>query len=151
LTAIMWDGREPNLVQQSIDATVGHAEATAPPSRDQQDQIVAFETGTFTAQFFDNTAQGLNDKGTNGGPVALSFELADFFVGVNDPVGQNPTGKRFDPNIFDLYKSPNGLGLKDDEMVQRRSIARGEDIFNNTNINITGVAGLNDALGIDSI
>jgi hypothetical protein len=151
LTAIMWDGREPSLAQQAIDATLGHAEATAAPSPDQQDQIVTFETGIFTAQVFDNTAQGLNDKGAKGGPIALSFELADFFVGVNDPVGLNPRNKRFNPNIFDLYKSPNGLGLEDPETVQRRSIARGEDVFNSTNINITGVAGLNDALNIPTI
>jgi hypothetical protein len=31
-----------------------------------------------------------------------------------------------------------------DYFAQRQSIARGEEVFNNTNINITGVAGLND-------
>ncbi|HEY7301442.1 MAG TPA: hypothetical protein VH684_26425 [Xanthobacteraceae bacterium] len=151
LTAIMWDGREPSLSQQSIDATLGHAEAASSPTPDQQDQIVTFETGIFTAQVFDNTAQGLNDKGAKGGPVALSFEVANFFIGVNDPVGLNPKNKRFDPNIFNLYKSPNGLGLQDAEMVQRRSIARGENVFNTADINITGVAGLNDALGMDTV
>ena len=30
-----------------------------------------------------------------------------------------------------------------------RSVARGEDLFNNTHINITNVAGLNDTLGRD--
>src|SRR5262249_7718388 len=38
LTTIMWDGREPSLAQQSIDATLGHAQATAAPTADQQKQ-----------------------------------------------------------------------------------------------------------------
>jgi len=33
----------------------------------------------------------------------------------------------------------------------RQSIARGEEVFNTTNINITGVGGLNDALNVPSI
>jgi len=33
----------------------------------------------------------------------------------------------------------------------RRSVARGEELFNNTKINITGVAGLNDDLNIETI
>jgi len=33
----------------------------------------------------------------------------------------------------------------------RRSVARGEELFNNTKIAITGVAGLNDKLGVDRI
>ena len=32
----------------------------------------------------------------------------------------------------------------------RRSVARGEELFNNTRVNITGVAGLNDDLNIES-
>jgi hypothetical protein len=150
LTAIMWDGREPSLAQQSIDATVGHAEGAA-PSADQQDQIVAFETGIFTAQVFDNPAADLNAYGGNGGSVALSMELAKFFVGVNDPVGLNRKGKLFDPNIFDLYKSPRWSNVQDDGTPQRQSIARGEVVFNTTQISIKGVTGLNDVLGLDTI
>jgi hypothetical protein len=33
----------------------------------------------------------------------------------------------------------------------RRSVARGEQLFNKTGINITGVSGLNDELKVDSI
>jgi cytochrome c peroxidase len=54
----MWDGREPTLESQAIDATLGHAQANpnAAPNVFQQAQIVAFETGIFTAQNFDNEA-----------------------------------------------------------------------------------------------
>jgi cytochrome c peroxidase len=36
LSAIMWDGREPSLFSQSVDATLGHAQANASPSAAQQ-------------------------------------------------------------------------------------------------------------------
>ena len=151
LTAIMWDGREPSLAQQSIDATLIHAQATVAPTADQQKQIVDFETGIFTAQIFDNEAGSLQARGATGGPIALSLQLSKFFVGVNDPVGLNPTGLPFDPNIFDLYKPWLGIKSNGDEAQYRMSVARGEEVFNTTTINITGVAGLNDVLNLPSI
>src|SRR5258708_19891155 len=105
----MWDGREPSLAQQSTDATLIHAQATAAPTADQQKQIVDFETGIFTAQIFDDEAGRLHAGGATGGPIALSLELAKFFVGVNDPVGLNPTRLPFDPNIFHFYNPSLGL------------------------------------------
>ena len=151
LTAIMWDGREPDLAHQSVDATRGHAQADADPTAEQQAQIVAFETGIFTAQVFDNQAHVLHEDGAKGGPIALSLQLSKFFIGVNDPLGQNPTHQPFDPNIFDLFKPWLGLRGMGEETRYRQSIARGEALFNATAINITGVAGLNDVLGKTSI
>jgi cytochrome c peroxidase len=157
LSTIMWDGREPSLQHQALDATLGHAQAEQPPGSDQQNQIVDFESGIFTAQVFDNKAHDLHADGANGGPEALPQQLAEFFLGINDPIGLNPTGAPFDPNIFDLYTTPMWQGRQDrdgdrDGVAEyRRSIARGERVFNTTGINITGVAGLNDALNIPSI
>jgi len=151
LSAIMWDGREPSLASQSIDAALGHAQANVAPSADQQAQIVAFETGLFTAQIFDNNAHVLHEDGAMGGPIALSLQLSKFFIGVNDPLGQNPTHAAFDPNIFDLFKPWLGLRSLSAETQYRQSIARGEEVFNTTPINITGVAGLNDVLNMPSI
>lgn len=153
LSAIMWDGREPSLASQSVDATLIHAQASNPPSSDQQGQIVGFETGIVTAQISDDKAGSLQADGATGGPEALSQQLAEFFIGINDPLGLNPTGAPFDPNIFDLYTSPMWQGLqgKDDDRRQRRSIARGQQVFNTLPINIVGVGGLNDALGLPSI
>jgi hypothetical protein len=146
----MWDGREPSLAHQSVDATLIHAQANgAGPTGDQQQQIVAFETDIFTAQEFDNEAGPLHADGANGGPRALSKEIANFFVGVNDPVGLNPKGLPFDPNIFDLYFAPSFSGKSGESSGvadHRASIVRGEQIFNGTQINITGVTGLNDML-----
>jgi cytochrome c peroxidase len=146
LTAIMWDGREPSLSNQSVDATLIHARAdpTKPPTAAQQAEIVAFETGLFTAQTFDNNADVLHAAGATGGPTALS--LQKFFTGINDPINPpNPPGF-FDPNIFDLYKPwlrARGVG----EAAYRLSVARGEEVFNTTKIKIQGVTGLNDVLG----
>ena len=151
LSAIMWDGREPNLFSQSVDATLGHAQANASPSTAQQQQIVNFENGLFTAQLLDNAAKNLDADGATGGPVALQGQLASFFIGINDPLGLNPTGAPFTPNVFNLFQAwsslPGAGGLNKD----RESVARGETLFNTTQINITGVGGLNDVLGTPSI
>jgi len=147
LSAIMWDGREPSLTSQAIDATLGHAQADTAPDAFQQSQIVAFESDLFTAQAVDEKAGRLNDNNATGGPIALSLQLTKFFIGVNDPLGLNPTGQQFNPNIFDLFRPWLGAPEKD----LRRSIARGEEVFNTTKINITAVAGLNDALNAANI
>ena len=152
--AIMWDGREPSLESQAVDATLGHAQANAPgPSAAQQQEIVNFETGLFTAQSFDNAAQDLDAKGAKGGPVNLPGQLADFFPGINDPFGQNPndpTGAKFTSNIFNLYQAWSSLPGKRGINEDRESVARGETVFNTTQINITGVLGINDVLGVSS-
>src|SRR6516165_1124506 len=109
LSGLMWDGREPNLSSQAVDATLGHAQANAAPSASQQQKIVNFESGIFTAQSFDNGAQALDANGATGGPVDLQGQLASFFIGINDPLGKNPTGAPFDPNIFDLYQAWSSL------------------------------------------
>jgi cytochrome c peroxidase len=134
LTTIMWDGREPSLASQATDATLIHAQAQCAPSAGQQADIVAFESGVFTAQIFDSNAGLLYADHATGGPVSLSQQLAKFSVGVNDPFADP---KNFTPNIFDLYKPWLSA-----EAEYRKSVARGEEVFNTTPINITGVAGL---------
>ena len=58
----------------------------------------------------------------------------------------------FTSNIFDIYRPRLSAHGNDKDDVERRlSIARGEEVFNTTAINITGVAGLNDALGVASL
>lgn len=151
LSTIMWDGREASLSDQARDATLGHAQADAAPSDEERQQIVDFETGLFTAQLFDNKAGFLNAAGANGGPAALQEQLGDFFIGVNDPFGQNPTRAAFTSDIFDLYDAWSGLRAKDDVSRSRAAVARGEALFNNTPIEIRGVAGINDVLSQDSV
>jgi cytochrome c peroxidase len=151
LTAIMWDGREPTLAQQSIDATLGHAQANAAPTTTQQQQIVNFESGLFTAQLYDFRAKQLTAGGGKGGPNALATLLPGFFIGINDPLGGNPEGLPFSSQIFDLYQAWNGINGDDDVDASRQAVARGEALFNSTPITITGVAGINDLPGLASV
>lgn len=158
LSTIMWDGREPDLFQQAIDATLGHEQANAAPTAAQQQQIVTFEgcttagtpplcasipagAGLFTAQVFDFQAGYLAASGARGGPVALSADVSSFFIGINDPFGLNPTGTPFSPTIFSLYDRFSGSSV-----AAQAAIARGEQVFNSVPITITGVAGINDML-----
>jgi hypothetical protein len=58
-----------------------------------------------------------------------------------------PGDRQFTSNIFDLYKQweEYGSGEEDDERAAaRRSVARGEQLFNTLQIPISDVAGIND-------
>jgi len=90
------------LTSQAINASLIHAQGTAAPTADQQQQMVAFESGLFTAQSLDNVAGNLSAADATGGPNALANLLPDFFIGINDPIPGgtppsfgNPTGKPF--------------------------------------------------------
>jgi cytochrome c peroxidase len=152
VTAVMWDGRESlptrsifdDLMNQSNEATIGHAEAGVPLNPQQRRQIVEFELGLTSAQLRDHQAGNLNAQGGQGGPLALSKQ--PFFIGINDPVGLNPTGAPFTPNVFTLFNDWESLESSDDNPFTRvrRSIARGQQIFNTKTFTISGVAGLNE-------
>ena len=152
LSAVMWDGRETvfgavpgksiNLTQslsnQATHATTGHAQGVA-PSAEQVANIVAFETGLSTAQMTGKHVGSLTDQGALGGPVNLAQQ--NTYIGINDSLGGDPTGAPFDPNVFTLYSD-----WANSNSPYRQSVARGENLFNNLPIPITGVGGLNDAL-----
>jgi cytochrome c peroxidase len=172
LATVMWDGREStpvtgtakilstnypgsllaDLAHQSVDATTGHAQGdgTRPTAAEQQ-QIVNFEMGLYTAQSYGLLTGPLNSNGAEGGPVALSTQ--PFFVSINSSVhallpngAEQPGGLtapgdgKFTPDIFNLFGSWASLTSFD----FRASVARGQAIFNSRPIAITGVAGIND-------
>jgi cytochrome c peroxidase len=150
LSTVMWDGREASLSTQAVDATTGHAQASTPPTAAQVADIVAFESGVYTAQAIDFSAGSLTDHGGKGGPAALAQQ--QFFIGINDPLGNNPTGAAFTSNIFNIYAAwPGPSTGRDPTAAYRASVARGEQVFNTKPITITNVAGLNDATGEPSI
>jgi cytochrome c peroxidase len=152
LSAVMWDGRESgvdgrtilgDLEQQAIDATLGHAQATAPPSASQLQDIVGFETSLYTAQMRDLHAGPLTAEGATGGPVNLSQQ--NFFLGINDVLSPG-----FDPvamTVYPAWASANDARYRE----ARRAVAHGEEIFNTRPIMITGVKGLNDVLGMSVV
>jgi cytochrome c peroxidase len=152
LSGIMWDGRETvpgesihfDLKKQSNDATLGHAEATSPLTEAQRDAIVAMETSLLTAQAYDSAAGVLWNQNARGGPIYLLFQ--PFYIGINDPLGGNPTGEPFDPRAFRLYDPWRSASL-----AARRQIARGQAIFNTRGFVVSGVGGLNDELNAPAI
>jgi len=168
LSSVMWDGRESSpqtgtqkitiatnpadlladLDHQAADAVSGHAQAAIPLSTEQRRAIVSFEMGLSTAQAIDSHAGRLDEGGAIGGPTALALETTPaFFVGINDPLGGNPSGAAFISKIFNLF-DPWNHHSNLDVSNRRASISRGEALFNSKPIQITGVAGLNDDLGL---
>jgi cytochrome c peroxidase len=173
LSAVMFDGRESSpltgttrityanyptslmndLADQSVSATVIHAQGDGTlPTTEEQQQIVDFETKLFTAQIRSNRAGELNDDGARGGPAPLTTQ--PFFITINSsvhvlvPAFEAPGGLvspgdgQFSSNIFDLYTK--WAGADDERAAARRSVARGEQLFNTLQIPISGVAGIND-------
>ncbi len=164
LSTVMWDGRETfkgqsisfDLLDQANAATVGHAQASIPLSTEQRQEILAFETALFTAQIYDVDAGDLSAKKALGGPKPLSRQ--DFYIGINDPLGLNPKQVPFSPVIFTDFQAWLKLTSDDsDEEAEagrnaaRAAVARGEQLFNGRRIDITGVKGLNDELGLPMI
>jgi hypothetical protein len=125
LSAVMWDGREQTgttmrdrLKVQSNDATRGHAQGTVDLTDTQRSQIVDFQLAMTVAQDTDNAirigdGQGAsgrlgpilsNDTASNGGMGGpLQLWRADFFIGINDPLGGNPQGTAFTSDAFTAF------------------------------------------------
>ena len=64
---------------------------------------------------------------------------------------RHPKGLPFTSQIFDLYKAWNDIDGHGDVKEAREAVARGEALFNNTPITITGVAGINDLPGLATV
>lgn len=160
ITSVMFDGRETvaplnnsqtfvanlltDLKHQAMDATLGHAQATVAPSDEQQTQMAEFELALNSAQAVDDRVGHLDSDHALGGPRFLA--KVPFFPGINDVLGADPTGAAFNPNAFNLYSK-----WLDSGDPHRRSVARGEEIFNDHPLSITSVRGLNDTLYQPSI
>jgi cytochrome c peroxidase len=154
LSAIMFDGRETiapltteasfpanlktELLQQSIDATLTHAQASEAPTLDQQNAIVNFELGLNSAQALDFRAGWLNFAGALGG-ANLAKQEQFYYPGINDSLGADPHGNAFNSSAFILYADWESSA---DPM--RRMIAAGEKLFNTRALTISNVRGLND-------
>ncbi|HJU11173.1 MAG TPA: hypothetical protein VJ728_09870 [Candidatus Binataceae bacterium] len=140
---IMWDGREPTLQSQAIDATMVHAQALTPPTAEQVTQMVNFENGVYNAQLNETLAgvlDGSDGSGATGGPVALASDQAGLL---------NLGGPVF--NLYDGWSSQEALKLI--QATQRASIYRGQQIFNSRQFTISNVNGFNDipAIGNNAV
>jgi predicted enzyme related to lactoylglutathione lyase len=160
LSDVMTDGRETiaslsngdtflvnlqtDLKQQASDATTGHAQALKPPSDEQLAEIVSFELGLHTAQSLDLRAGPLMEDGALGGAIALSAE--EYFPGINDARGNDPTGTPFDPSSMTLFAAWDAPTTAMTPQAARRDAARaavaaGEKIFATATL-ITGGGGV---------
>ncbi len=158
LSTVMWDTRETlqpltsaasfsanldtDLTQQALDAVSIHEQGTAVPTAAQTAAILAFEEGLYTAQAVDANAGSLSASPAQGGAANLAAQ--NYYPGINDAFGGDPTGAAFNPVVFTLYQ-----GWRTSTNPAQASIARGEDIFNTAPLLITNVRGINDnpALG----
>ena len=129
---IMYDGREPDLQHQAMDALLTHAQAARLPNAEIIQQIVDFENSIYTAQGSDNQAGNLTDGTSAGGPGTLANGAA---------------GIPAAPNTFSLYANWANLPSYAPHEAQRASVARGEAIFNGRTFIISNVAGINDLAG----
>ncbi|HSR89577.1 MAG TPA: hypothetical protein VLK22_04295 [Candidatus Udaeobacter sp.] len=169
-STIMWDGRENKLrantsapdptgiagpssatdiqgmlTRQANDATRGHAQATRDLTPDEVNSIVNFQLGITAGQVI---ADG-NDlaDGANGGPDALQAQ--EFYVGINDNLGDSRTLAPFSPVVFTSFDGWQNA-VKDDTDPNsapdenKRAVYRGQVVFNTLQFDIAGVGGLND-------
>ena len=168
LTAVTWDGRESfaplgttpilstappdvnaaalffDLKHQANDATLTHAQGLRPLTDDVAQAIVRFVMNHATAQQELHHAGDVDANGGQGGPVFVATQ--PFYVTINDLLGADTNGIPFDPDAMTLFRA--WTGSKNSE---RAAVARGATIFGTKSINITGVGGLNDALGLATI
>ena len=162
LSTVMWDGRETllgpdhcnipgeggkcfdsihaDLAHQSNTATQGHAQSPLALNDAQRNSIVDFELLLATAQVWDRNARDLQAYGAKGGPANVFYQSS--YYGINDNLGDYLTGAPFSTKVFDLYDNWTHLS-GGDTAEARRSVARGQAIFNARPITLTGVGGLN--------
>ena len=151
LSSVMWDTRETlaalnsattldaalttDLTAQMDEAVTTHEQGAANPSAANITSSLTFEQGLFTAQATDTAAGSLSANGATGGPTNLAAQ--NYYPGINDAFGGDPTGDKFNPVAMTLYTA-----WTNSANTQQASIARGENIFNNSPMKLTNVSGL---------
>jgi cytochrome c peroxidase len=119
-------------------ATLFHAQGTVPVPVEKQIAGADFMLGLSFAQSIDFIAGRLDAAGARGGPANLAAE-------------PYPVAGRFD--LYDAWIDACGDGPGAGHWCslrnrKREQIARGQELFNNKQFEVSGVAGLNDDLGI---
>src|SRR5688572_26304933 len=119
-------------------ATLFHAQGTVPVPVEKQVAGADFMLGLSFAQSIDIIAGRLDAAGARGGPANLAAE-------------PYPVAGRFD--LYDAWIDAcgDGPGVRRACSLRNRKreqIARGQELFNNRQFEVSGVAGLNDELGV---
>jgi|SoiMethySBSTD1v2_1073268.scaffolds.fasta_scaffold105756_3 hypothetical protein len=136
LGTVLWDGLGNAIAPTphdaiglvAIGATLLHAQTSVVPSPAQVAEMVGVMESLTTAQTFDNAAKDLTARDALGGPENLA----------SLPLGGAPGF-----TIYDTWTDVPGGGIE----AARRSVARGQAIFDSRPIAITGVGGLADRTG----
>jgi cytochrome c peroxidase len=182
LSTVMFDGRETvvpltsgptfatnllqNLTHQAHDAIMTHSQAAFAPTEQQLADIVSFELGLSTAQVWDQDAGMLNGRGAAGGPLSLSKQ--EYYPGINDVLGADPTGTAFNSSSmtsFVAWAKPDSTDDDSDtgdlgfpmgrhnpyraRARARADIAAGEKLFDTAPVTISNVRGLNDSAALN--
>jgi hypothetical protein len=120
-------------------ATQFHAQTTVLVPLEKRIAGADFMMGLTFAQSIDNVAGALDAAGARGGPKHLAMEPF-------------PVAGRFD--VYDAWIDACGDGVSltgkacSKKNKKREQIARGQELFNTLQFQVSGVAGLNDQLGI---
>jgi hypothetical protein len=138
VSSILWTGSPTtDVISQLRGILTGGAtlhEQRDPANPVTTDQAVAagdFMFGVIFAQSLDFRAGRLDSDGAKGGPANLLAQ--EFYLGINDAGGNDPTGRAFDPkvfNIFDGWAKYAGSNDHDGMAGARGAIYRGQEIFN---------------------
>ncbi len=143
-SSITWTGGpsgiRTNLIALMIGGTKLHGQTTLTIPAADAAAGADFLMGLSFAQSIDRHAGRLDVAGASGGPANLSAE--PFYLGINALGGDSHTGVAFEHESFKIY---DAWETADEEA--RRRIGRGESAFYTIDIAITGVPGINDALG----
>lgn len=164
LSTVMWDGRETlqdasshdcivnrgcfaamdkNLAHQANSATLGHAQAAQGLNAAEQKAIVDFEKTLMSVQVYDSNAGFLDVANAKGG--AKHLRDTEFYFGINDlDSGNLRTQALFTSEVMKNYRAwltaTGTLNPKVDEA--RKSIARGEVLFNTRTFNPQNLSGI---------
>ena len=130
--------------------TTGHAQATEPPTVEQQTEIVNFELGLFSPRRSQTITPACS---TSTVPPAAPQNLAatEYYPGINDVLGADPHKLPFNSSASSLFSAwENSVPdrrhgpIAREVAAARADIAAGETLFNTRPINITAVRGIND-------
>jgi cytochrome c peroxidase len=142
------------VASTSAGATRGHEQRPDPLPTDTINAMRDLQIGVIFAQSIDYIAGRLDSDGAMGGPTNLMAQ--QFYPGINDLQGNDPMhpGQAFNRKVFNIYDGWAKYQNRpwwDIRALARAAIYRGQEVFNNREFDISGVAGLNDLLGQDTV
>jgi len=106
-------------------APAGSAPADdGPPTAAQVADIVGFELGLFSSQVYDAHAGWLAADGATGGVLRLANQ--EYYPGINDVLGADPTGAAFNPASMTLFSA---WSTNSNASAAQQAIAAGEALF----------------------